>query len=245
MPPKHDRRQKGAESRSTNFVGKFTTSVRKLVQEVECGDHTREGAIQTNERLRNVTSKVSESYCKVKLFLITLHEKYDASKSERNIFRRYGLFKSMIKEVIPLDAQYWRLVTIPKQDKHEQVTTYVLRACAALEKITEARPAEGAKTLSSKHAEDEARDREKKARFDEMSVEAIENENQQLINDLYRLLKKYTSLRNIVHELNLAYRDARLYPIIPRYTMLKEMIKDVLRDPNYMEVCHEDVGKNL
>lgn len=28
-----------------------------------------------------------------------------------------------------------------------------------------------------------------------------------------------------------------------RYNMLKDMIKGVLRDPNYMEVCHEDINQ--
>ncbi|GIY20630.1 hypothetical protein CEXT_577451 [Caerostris extrusa] len=34
----------------------------------------------------------------------------------------------------------------------------------------------------------------------------------------------------------------RMYPIFPEfYNMLKDMIKDVLRDPSYMEVCHEEL----
>lgn len=35
------------------------------------------------------------------------------------------------------------------------------------------------------------------------------------------------------------YSDSKLYPIIPRYTMLKDMIKDIMHNPDYMEVCHE------
>lgn len=33
--------------------------------------------------------------------------------------------------------------------------------------------------------------------------------------------------------------NSKLYPIIPRYTMLKDMIKDIMLHPDYMEVCHE------
>ena len=33
--------------------------------------------------------------------------------------------------------------------------------------------------------------------------------------------------------------SSKVYPIIPRYAMLKDMVKTVMRDPNYMEVCHE------
>lgn len=35
------------------------------------------------------------------------------------------------------------------------------------------------------------------------------------------------------------YVNSKFYPIIPRYTLLKDMIKTAMRDPNYMEVCHE------
>ncbi|KAH6948718.1 hypothetical protein HPB50_026019 [Hyalomma asiaticum] len=76
-----------------------------------------------------------------------------------------------------------------------------------------------------------------------MTVQEIEEENAQTINDLYRLLKKYSNLRGIVHGLQIAYTDAKVYPFIPRYNMLKDMIKCVLRDPSYMEVCHEDISR--
>jgi len=33
--------------------------------------------------------------------------------------------------------------------------------------------------------------------------------------------------------------NSKVYPIVPRYSMLKDMIKTAMRDPNYMEVCHE------
>lgn len=239
MPPKYDRKKETqrTESRS-NLVGKFTTSVKKFVQEVEY-DHTREGTIQTNERVRTVTTKIGESYNTVKSSLTTLHERYDASKAERNVLRRYQLLKNMIKDVIQLDTQYWVLLDVPRQEKQEQVTTYVLRACAALEKAAETR--EPGKSPAQKQAEEDAKERERKARFEGLSVQEVEDENIQLINDLYRLLKKYSNLRNIIHLLNMAYRDSKSYPIIPRYTMLKEMVKDVFRDPDYMEVCHEDV----
>ncbi|GIY20624.1 hypothetical protein CEXT_577421 [Caerostris extrusa] len=43
-------------------------------------------------------------------------------KAERNVFRRYALLKAIVKEVIQLDAQYWLLLDVPKQDKQEQVS---------------------------------------------------------------------------------------------------------------------------
>lgn len=93
-----------------------------------------------------------------------------------------------------------------------------------------------------------------------MTTVIIEQENTQMINDLYRLLKKYSGLRNLIRNLKVKYLcncfkwkviytfvfvaqteygDSKLYPIIPRYSMLKDMIKDIMHNPDYMEVCHE------
>jgi hypothetical protein len=35
------------------------------------------------------------------------------------------------------------------------------------------------------------------------------------------------------------YMNSKVYPIFPRYTILKDMIKDIMHHPDYMEVCHE------
>ena len=35
------------------------------------------------------------------------------------------------------------------------------------------------------------------------------------------------------------YADSKMYPMIPRYFMLKDMIRDVMRDPAFVEICHE------
>ncbi|GIY81765.1 uncharacterized protein CDAR_512121 [Caerostris darwini] len=202
-----------------------------------------------------------------------------------------------------------------------KVNAYVLRACAVLEKASDTRPqGETSKSQAAQQAEEEAREKERKARLEVIillfahpgrsrraatlspglicgiwkkeivcrfrggagelkgkgdrikhrrrtswslngsmhseqqvarfegvgvgveaaTVQQIEEENTLLINDLYRLLKKYANLRLVVHTLHLSYRSARMYPIFPRYNMLKDMIKDVLRDPSYMEVCHEE-----
>ncbi|CAM1332025.1 Uncharacterised protein g10749 [Pycnogonum litorale] len=219
-------------------MGKFTMSVKKFVQEVET-ERSKEESIQTNERLKCVTQKISESYNTAKTSLTTLHGAYETSKDERNIFTRYVLLKAIIKNVIRLDSQYWILVQIPKQEKQEQVTTYVLRACCALEKSSETRAGEGVKTQAKKNTEEAAK-KERRVKLEAMSVREIEEDNTQLINDLYRLLKKYAALRTLMGGLKSEYVNSKNYPAIPRYTMLKDMIKDVLRDPTYMEVCHEN-----
>ncbi|CAG0891766.1 unnamed protein product [Darwinula stevensoni] len=214
----------------------YKTEVYGRAERVEKGGRGREENIQTNEQLRFVRAKVEESYETARHALINLQNKYAESKNVKNVFHRYSLLKAMIKEVVRLDAQYWALMDIPRQEKQEAVSAYVLRACATLQTLTKA--GEGFKT-SAKVAEEEERRRELQARLDVMTTGEIDNENSQLINDLYRLLKKYSSLRLVIRGLKEEYFDSRFYPIFPRYILLKDMIKDVIHAPAFMEVCHE------
>lgn len=90
---------------TTNFVGKFTQSVRRIVQDVKDegapSGMTRDEVIETNERLRSLRLRLEESYDTVKKALINLMNKYGDSKSHRNIFQRYPMLKLMIKVVPP------------------------------------------------------------------------------------------------------------------------------------------------
>ncbi|KAI1291954.1 hypothetical protein HDE_07534 [Halotydeus destructor] len=223
------------ESRS-NIMGKFTTSVKKFVQDVE-SDQTRDGCVQNHERLRLCNARVHDCYSIIKKSLTTLHAKYEESKEEKNVLRRYALFKTMIKAVIKLDTQYWILIEIPKQEKQEPAATYVMRCCTVIEKAVDARL--DGKTSSLKQAEEEERIREKR-RLDEMSIPEIFEENNENTNDLYAFIKKYNNARDTVRNLKVSYMDAKLYPFLPRYIMLKDMVKGVLRHPVYMEICQED-----
>ncbi|XP_055586774.1 uncharacterized protein LOC129739376 isoform X5 [Uranotaenia lowii] len=225
---------------SSNLVGKFTQSVRRIVQDVKDegspSGMSREELIETNERLRAVRVRLEESYDTAKKALVTLMNKYGDSKSQRNVFNRYPMLKLMIKDVIRLETQYWTLVEIPKQEKLETVPAFVLRACSIMEKAQKS--GDGVKS-SAKLAEEAAEKRERIERLEMMTTAQIEQENTQMINDLYRLLKKYSGLRNLIRELKAEYGNSKIYPIFPRYTMLKDMIKDIMHDPDYMEVCHE------
>ncbi|KAL1139858.1 hypothetical protein AAG570_006835, partial [Ranatra chinensis] len=224
----------------TNLVGKFTQSVRRIVQDVKdegtASGQTKEEVIETNERLRAVRIRLEESYDTAKRSLIGLMGKYTDSKSVRNIFQRYSLLKAMIKDVIRLETQYWTLVDIPKQEKQETVPAFVLRACAIMEKTQKS--GEGVKT-AVKIAEEEEKRRERLERLSDMVTSQIEAENTQMTNDLYRLLKKYSGLRNLIRDLKFEYINSKVYPIFPRYTILKDLIKDIMHHPDYMEVCHE------
>ncbi|XP_046393957.1 uncharacterized protein LOC124161611 [Ischnura elegans] len=227
-------------SEGSNLVGKFTQSVRRIVQDVKdegtSSGLTKEEVIETNERLRAVRIRLEESYDTAKQALIILQGKYTDSKSVRNVFQRYAMLKAMIKEVIRLETQYWTLVDIPKQEKQETVPAFVLRACSIMENTQKS--GEGVKT-SAKIAEEEEKRRERLDRLGDMTTAQIEAENTQMTNGLYRLLKKYSGLRNLIRELKSEYVNSKVYPIFPRYTILKDMIKDIMHDPDYMEVRHE------
>lgn len=65
--------------------------------------------------------------------------------------------------MIRLETQYWTLVDIPKQEKQETVPSFVLRACAIMEKTQKS--GEGVKT-SSKLAEEAQEKRERIERLE-------------------------------------------------------------------------------
>jgi hypothetical protein len=53
------------------------------------------------------------------------------------------------------------------------------------------------------------------------------------------MCKKYRALRALIVHLKTQYDRTRHYPIVPRYHLLKNMIKTVLRSSSFAEVCHE------
>lgn len=82
-------------------MGKFTQSVRRIVQDVKdegtTSGATKEEVIETNERLRAVRVRMDESYDTAKKALVGLMTKYNESKNVHNVFQRYTLLKTMIK----------------------------------------------------------------------------------------------------------------------------------------------------
>lgn len=101
-----------------------------------------------------------------------------------------------------METQYWTLVDIPKQEKQETVPSYVMRACAIMERTQKS--GEGVKT-TAKLNEEAVERRERMERLEAMTTVQIEQENTQMINDLYRLLKKYSGLRNLIRALKVRY----------------------------------------
>ena len=76
-----------------------------------------------------------------------------------------------------------------------------MRACSIMEKTQKSE----VKT-PQKLAEEAAEKKERLERLDPMTTQQIEHENTQMINDLYRLLKKYQGLRNLIRELKVSDR---------------------------------------
>lgn len=71
-----------------------------------------------------------------------------------------------------------------------------MRACTIMEKTQKSE----VKT-PQKLSEEAAEKKERLERLDPMTTQQVEHENTQMINDLYRLLKKYQGLRNLIREL--------------------------------------------
>lgn len=82
-------------------MGKFTQSVRRIVQDVKdegtMSGLSREEVIEINERLILFRFRLEMSYETAKQALNSLMARYGDSKSQRNIFNRYPLLKIMIK----------------------------------------------------------------------------------------------------------------------------------------------------
>lgn len=86
---------------SSNLMGKFTQSVRRIVQDVKdegtMSGLSREEVIDINERLILFRFRLETSYETAKQALNSLMAKYGDSKTHKNIFNRYPLLKIMIK----------------------------------------------------------------------------------------------------------------------------------------------------
>ncbi|EFO19448.2 hypothetical protein LOAG_09048 [Loa loa] len=72
-----------------------------------------------------------------------------------------------------------------------------------------------------------------------LSANDLQDECERMYVTLYRLLRKYLKLREILKELNSNYHSSRFLPIVPRYSLLKSMIKNVIREPTFAEIYHE------
>uniref|UniRef100_A0A914YDW0 Uncharacterized protein n=1 Tax=Panagrolaimus superbus TaxID=310955 RepID=A0A914YDW0_9BILA len=153
--------------------------------------------------------------------------------------------KHMIHEVILLEKQYWQLVDIPPQELTESSNTYVLKIINLLdEKGGQPPPIKSGGIASLLGATminvaDRTKDQNLHEQIRTKSTDELRKECDRLYIELYKLIRKYLGLRRVVQDLTESFQDTRFYPIVPRYPLLKTMIKRVLRAPAFAEICHE------
>lgn len=156
--------------------------------------------------------------------LVSLQNEYLESKSVKNVFHRYNQLKAMVKTVTKAELSWPPLSTLPSQCRTESVPAFVEKSAEAI--------------LTTTSSTEEER-RKVEERTIEMTSKQVSDSNNQQINDLHRLLKKYHAIRNIVKILTKDYQQSKIYPIVPRYLLLRDMVKDATHHPDYKEYCHE------
>lgn len=222
---------------ATKNLRRFGQSIKRVVREVKEDSgvaESRDVLVERHNRLSAAIRVLTEAYQLSLATLVTLHNKYLRSKEVKNVFNRYALLREMIKEAVKIETSWWALLELPKQNRAENFGTYVLRVCNAVDCV---RIPSTCDSTAFKETEEEREARVE--RVNEMTSKQVHDENEAMSNNMYRLLKKYQAIRSILKTLNNEYSDSKLYPMFPRYNILKDMIKDVTHHPDYMEHRHE------
>uniref|UniRef100_A0A915K6X9 Uncharacterized protein n=1 Tax=Romanomermis culicivorax TaxID=13658 RepID=A0A915K6X9_ROMCU len=157
--------------------------------------------------------------------------------------------KKMVKEIVALEKQYWILIDVPKQEPSESQMDFIVRILNCLDQRLQAASNTGAQQAKmtgiaslfagSTQLSDRSKDALLLEQVKSKSTDELRKENTALQNEFYKLLRKYCGLKALATQMRIDFESTRLYPIIPRYSMLKHMIKSALRSPTFMEVCHE------
>ncbi|VDM95533.1 unnamed protein product [Thelazia callipaeda] len=206
----------------------------------------RKNLLNTISKLHRTQQRVYESYRKLKYGLKKLHDDYYLIKGP-NIFRRYLRMQQIIREVIILDNQYWQLIDVPKPEPTEAVNDYVFRFIVNVTQPQSPPRSSIASLLKAAFIADsttetincDALRTYRTNQFLELSTEELQLECDRMHSKLYRLLRKYLELRQILKGLKSNFHSSRFLPIIPRYNLLKSMIKSVIREPTFAEIYHE------
>ncbi|OZC10586.1 hypothetical protein X798_02335 [Onchocerca flexuosa] len=186
---------------------------------------THQSPIHTSPKRKNLLDivykqhctkqRVNESYRKLKNAFKKLHDDYLHTKGQ-NIFSKYIQMQQMICEVTILEKQYWQLINVPEPEPSEGANDYVSRVMEIVNITQLGVP-----------------------RRPGLSTNDLQNECDRMFIALYRLLRKYLKLREILKELKSDFHSSRFLPIVPRYSLLKSMIKSVIREPAFVEIYHE------
>ncbi|CAJ0572466.1 unnamed protein product, partial [Mesorhabditis spiculigera] len=203
----------------------------------------RENLVQSVCKQHRARNKILEPYRRLKNALKALQDEYTHSK-DTNAIQRYIRLQHAVRDVAVLEKQYWKLLEIPPQEG-EDPAEYVVKVVTSLEQQNGApAPAKGgigALLGSTVLARTGDGTQEIMERVRKMKTDDLQKECEGMYTQLYRLFKKYLGLKRIVKELSERYDHTRLYPIVPRYAMLKKMIKTALRAPEFADICHEQV----
>uniref|UniRef100_A0A915DDY2 Uncharacterized protein n=1 Tax=Ditylenchus dipsaci TaxID=166011 RepID=A0A915DDY2_9BILA len=207
------------------------------------GSSTRDQLISTVYKQHRARQRMLEPYRRLKNALKKMQDEYLESK-EHNLFMRYSRLQHMIQEVVLLEQQYWQLIDIPQQEISETPNAYVLRIVNLLdEKSCQPQPVKTGAIASLLGTTIAVAERTKDQSLYDLirgkTTEDLRKECDRHYTDLYKLIHKYHGLRCVVQELSGSFQDTKYYPIVPRYPLLKTMIKRVLRAPAFAEICHE------
>lgn len=183
---------------------------------------------------------IDKSYQKLKGAMVKLHDDYIQMKG-RNIFSKYTELEHMIREVIMLEKQYWQLIDLPVYEPSEPANDYVSRVMELIanKKIWSSTRNGIASLLSATLIVDNAAETIIYKQLRGLSASDLKDECDRMYVELYKLSRKYLALRKILQELNSNFHLSRFLPIIPRYNLLKSMVKSVVREPAFIEMYHE------
>ncbi|KAL7071072.1 hypothetical protein ACQ4LE_009968 [Meloidogyne hapla] len=193
------------------------------------------------------TSRLSEPYKRLRNAIKGMEEEYSKSK-QHNLIMRYMRMQKMIYELVQVEREYWLMVDIPPQAISETPQEYAIRIANLLDEQygrNETSPKPGgaiAQLLGTTMCiAERAKGSTLLNTLRMKTTEDLRNLMNQLSTELYRLIHKYLTLRTAVKDLSRAYQHTRYYPLVPRYNLLKAMIKRIIRSSPISEDDHPKI----
>ncbi|PAV70419.1 hypothetical protein WR25_06450 [Diploscapter pachys] len=207
------------------------------------GRTSRDNLINTVYKLHRTRLRILDPYRRLKNSLKQLQDDYLKSK-EANPIMRYMKLSASVREVAIIEKQYWKYLAIPAQEGSEDPNSYVVRVIQLLEDNSSASvPSTGIGALLSSTMIGKATSSQvDQALYDSIKcrkTEELQRDCEAMYSQLYKLIRKYHGLRRLIKDLHDKYDETRLYPIVPRYPILKKIIKSTLRAPEFADICHE------
>ncbi|GAV01054.1 hypothetical protein RvY_11825 [Ramazzottius varieornatus] len=232
--------RRDSSRRKKTLMGKLTSMVQDIVADEE-EVKIRLDQLIIHEALLAAVEKLAASYETVLSALTHLHAQYGKCTENSNFYQRYASMKIMIKQVLRAINQIGgnkTCIRIPAQEPGELPLAYAQRLVPLINQTKKA----------STESDDEAKrkaDKELKDRFDGVTLEEINQENEILHSDLYQMARRYCGLRKLIDMLERDYKGVKHYPFFLRYAMLKGMLMDLKRNPAFIEVCSENINNGM